>query len=117
MEILVVARPALRPEPKRLAHFVQKRKRAPVERRPDVVAALRGIRRGVPPALHDVDLAACRPRAIRIVHGQHPNSRPQPVTPRQPCADIHASILDRRTVYRREARRLHRVDDRARRLV
>jgi hypothetical protein len=45
--------------------------------------------------LYDVDLARRRPHAVRVVHRQHPNGRPQPVARGQLGRDLDAAEFDR----------------------
>lgn len=86
---------------------------APVQRAAhDLAAALRE-RVVVAPALHDVDLAARGPRAVRAVGGEHPDSGPEPVAGGKACLDLDAAVLDTGAGAGRQAGGACGVDDRA----
>jgi len=53
------------------------------------------ITRIIPPTLNNINLATPWPIPIHILHGQHPNRRPQPITCRHLRSHLHATVLDR----------------------
>ena len=80
MKTLIIPLPPIRPPPKRPKHLIQERQRSPMQTRPNIIHALLRISLIIPSRLHDIDLSTRRPDPIRILHRQHPNRRPNPVT-------------------------------------
>jgi len=78
--------------------------------RDDVVAAL-GVGVVVTSALHDINLPGLRPRAVRVVDGQHPDCRPEPLTGREFSIDFNAAVLDGGAFAGVDAARADGLDD------
>ena len=120
MEVFVVSFPPIRPPTKRLEDLIQERKRSPVQTGSDVVDALPRVALVISASLHDIDLPAQRPRSVRVVHRQHPNGRPYPVTLGHLRDDLdfaESNVGGSGRVLCYEARGLDRVDDCASRTV
>ena len=57
----------------------ERRERAIVQRRADKVGSLSWVCDTVPACFENVDLPRDRPGAVKLVFGQHPYGRPEPV--------------------------------------
>jgi len=83
----------------------------PVERgRDNVISALR-MRCIVSATLDDIDLTGRRPRAVGLLDGHHPDSRPQPQALWKLGHDLDTTVGDRGSLLGTDASRLDRVDD------
>lgn len=61
--------------------------------------------------LCNVDFTRFGPRSIGVVHWQHPDGWPQPISARELCFHFNAAILDRFSTPGTETCRLNRVDN------
>jgi len=66
----------------------------PVEGAADVITTLKSGGGSIPAGLHDVDLSRRGPFTIGVGGGQHPDSRPEPVTLGNLSTDLNSPILD-----------------------
>ena len=78
--------------------------------RGDIVSTL-GVSVVVSTRLHDVNFTRAGPFAIDVVLGQHPNSRPQPVTSRKLGLNLNTAVFDGGTKLGVDAAGLNRIDD------
>ena len=70
------------------------RVRTPVESRRDYIVSTLLVGVVVPAGLANIDLTRLRPWSIGVVHWQHPNCGPQPVTRRKLGGDLDTAVLD-----------------------
>ena len=68
--------------------------RAPVKSRRDDVVPTLLVGMVVSTRLANINLARLGPRSVGVVHWQHPNCGPQPVTSRELGSDLNTSVLD-----------------------
>lgn len=85
--------------------------RTPVEGGGDDVVATHRVSVVVATRLCDVDLTGRGPGTVGVVHGQHPDGGPHPVTSGQLGYDLDTAVLDRRTELGADAGRLDGVND------
>jgi hypothetical protein len=71
------------------------------------------ITRIIAPTLNDINLATPRPIPIHVLHGQHPNRRPQPIPRRHLRRHLHAPVLDSGAADGVDTPRFHGRDDTA----